>query len=424
MDYLGYIKRRGVKTVPVELKSAIDIKYINIKMKKKLKNNSEIIDYVKDADEICVKIMLFLLCSESLDKIDFDFMKSSVGYEKYEKTEDVQDEEFIEAMDFWRERDILDYEITSVPSVKGANMGNIINIILNISRDINIINDEEQESPDHGEFNAGLGIFDDRYAIIKNSPAEPEPEPEPIPEIIPEPEPEPESEPEPEKIPVKKARGSGPVTIDELSDSLESNDGFGKLVHEIQIKMQTIFNSNDLMIIYNLYKTEQIEAALILKLVEIYVEDNKNNINYIEDVALGFSKDGILTLRQYEEKTRVIRENIEYETKIMDLFEAKEKKLKSKERELIKNWKEFGFPDDMLLEGYKRCMKNKNQLLLHYIDTILVNWRQKGFKTLGDVMNEFSKLPEGFDNAGKKKPPEIDVDQLLERKIRKTFNIQ
>ena len=390
----------------VELKSAVDIKYINIKMKKKPKNNSEIIDYIKDADELCVKIMLFLLCSENLDKIEFDFMKNSV---RYENTAALSDDDFIEAMDFWKMRDILDYEITSAPNVKGAHMGNIINIILNISRDINIVN-EEETAEDTGEFNPGLGIFDGHIILSKKAPPK-APLPENPVEFI-------KAPAEREKPAVKKSKSE--VSIDELSESLEANDSFGKLIHEMQIKMKTIFNINDLTIIYNLYNNERMDAELITKLVEIQVEDNKNNISYIESVALGFVKDGILTLGQYEEKTRQIREIIEFENKITVLFKIEDKKLKQKEKNHIKSWMEFDFPEDMLLEGYNRCWQQIEKLSLDYINTIYINWHQKGFRTLSDAQNEFAPLPEGAANSGKRKS-EVDIDQFLEKSIKKTL---
>jgi len=393
--------------VSVELKSAVDIKYINIKMKKKLKNNSEIINYIKEADELCVKIMLFLLCSENLDKIEFDFMKNSV---RHENTETLSDDEFIAAMDFWKMRDILDYEITSAPGVKGAHMGNIINIILNISRDINIVNDDEAAEEDAGESNPGLGIFDGHIIFSKKEPPKVTLPENPV-EFI-------KAPPEQDKPAVKKSKSE--ISIDEVSESLETNDAFGKLIHETQNKMKTMFNINDLTIIYNLYNNERMEAELISKLVEIHVEDNKNNINYIETVALGFADDGILTLGQYEEKTRQIREIIEFENKITRLFQIEDKKLKQKEKNHIKSWREFEFPEDMLLEGYNRCLQKAEKLSLDYINAIYINWHQKGFRTLDEAQNEFAPLPEGVAGAGKKKSG-VDIDQLLEKSIKKTL---
>ena len=429
------------KTVSAELKPAVNIKYINIKMKKKLKNNSEILYIIKDAGELCVKMLLFLLCNESLEKIDFEFMKSIV---KTKKSGEPKDDEIVEAVDFWKSKNILDYEITSSPNIKGANMDNILSIILKISSDINIMS-EDGTVGDSGELDAGLGIYDRKYKIEKIEKSEIiEPEiivaeeytddideteyteytediDEEVPETV-----ETEIETEIEKeTPVNLPGREQPsaeavaISIDELCESLETNNGFRKLVHEAQEKMRTIFNTEKLTVMYNLYGREKIESSLILKYIEEFVKDEKDSLRYIETVALGNAANGISTLSQYEEKTRKLRAMIEFEDKIKKLFGAEDIKLKPKEKKYIKEWQEYGFSDDMLLEGYKRGMKNTEALSISYINSIYSNWHAKGFKTFEEVMNEFVTLPEGFDNGRKKKTMGLDVDKLLEKRIRK-----
>jgi len=435
--------------VSVELKTAANIKYINIKMKKKLKNNSEIIYIIKDAGELCVKILLFLLCCDNLEKIDFEFMKSNVK-------PGITDDEIIKAVDFWKDKDILDYEITSVPNTRGANMDNIINIILNINRDINIISDEEEG--DSSEFTSGLGIYDDRYInagknkrrenIIKPVKSEEPEKPEKIEKIE-------ESEPTeiieiiettvqnvgrddinelrsfhaPQDIDANEQNSpqenharhisSQPVSIDQLSDALETKAEFRKLIHEIKIKMRTEFNTADLGIIYNLYETNGMEAGLILKLAEICGEEDKNNIRYLEKVALGNAASGIVTLNQYDEKLQEMYRLIEFEEKIKKLFKADDKKFTNKEKSYIKKWaKEFGFSDDVLSEGYNRCMKTIEKLSLDYINGIYANWHDKGFKTLDDINGEYGTNLNNLNKNSNKKNSGFDLEQHMEKLIK------
>ncbi|MCL2160154.1 MAG: hypothetical protein FWH48_12165, partial [Oscillospiraceae bacterium] len=193
----------------VEVQATSDIKYVNIKLKKKLKNNSEIIYIIKDAGELFVKILLFLLCCENLEKTDFEFMKKSV------KPNAASDGEILQALDFWKAREILDYEITSVSGPRGLNIENIINIMLSVRRDINILNGDEEAKDT--EFQRGLGIYEEKNTVVQKS-ASPKTEPEPIePELV-EPEPiEPEAEfeeietsTEPEPIEEQEERAAEP----------------------------------------------------------------------------------------------------------------------------------------------------------------------------------------------------------------------
>ena len=397
----------------VELITAANIKYINIKMKKKLKNNSDIIYIIKDACETYVKILLFLLCCENPEKIDFEFMKNSV------KPETADDGEILNAVDFWKEKNILDYEITPASNAKGANMDNIMNIILNINRDMNIINGNGNEEGESGEYAEGLGIYRQKHA---KSVKQPEISPEPVVSAVPVPVLVPVIKPEEPPKPVSAE--ASPVSIDELCEALETKEEFQKLIHETQIKMKTTFNTADLEIIYNLCETNNIEAGLILKFAETCAEEEKNNIRYLEKVALGSAATGIVTLKQYEEKIRETYKLIEFEDKIKKLFNAGDKKFSSKEKSYIKKWaKEFDFSDDVLTEGYKRCIKYSEKLSIDYINKIYLNWHEKGFRTLDDINAEFGANAESLNINANKKNLGFDVDRFFEKAIKKSMKI-
>lgn len=438
-----------------ELQPAENIKYISIKMKKRLKNNSEIIYLIKDAGELCVKILLFLLCCQNPEKIDFEFMKNSVA--PAETNEPTEDEEIIKAVDFWKEKDILDYEITSPVSVKGVNMYNVINILLNIKRDINILNGEE--SDEHVELDEGLGIYGDRYKTGKNKKESKEPkktveiivgnadpgvppiqyksdetddeiviieteEEIEIREEIKEEEVEVETEEKDKVDEINEIKhvsfNPEPVSIVAISESLETKEEFRRLVVEAQGKMQVVFNFADLEIMYNLHEAKGMEVDLILKLAEICAEEGKNNIRYLEKVALGYASGGIFSLKQYEEKMQETYKLLLFEDKIKKLFKIDDAKLKSKEKNHIRKWaREFNFSDEVLTEGYKRCIKQIQKLSFDYINTIYTNWHEKGFKTLEDINNEYGNNHEIINNLAGRKNAGVNIDQLFEKAVRK-----
>ena len=384
-----------------EPQTAADIKYINMKLKKKLKNNPGIIYAIKDAGEMFVKVLLFLLCCEDPEKIELEFVKNNV------KPNNAEDGEILEALDFWKNMGVLDYEITSVPNIKGINLENVINIMLNVRRDINILNGEEEAEAT--EYQNGLGIYEEKH-IAKNI--------EKTEDKTEKTEDKTEDKTESENIIKIPEIRSEPVSLDQVCESLETNEDFKKLIHEIQTKMRVIFNTADYVIMYNLHETNGMEVDLILKLAEICAEDGKNNIRYLEKVALGMASEGILKLRQYEGKIEEMQKIKEFEEKIKKLFEAETKKLTSKEKNYIKKWaKEYDFPDDMFAEGYRQCVKYTEKLSFEYINTIYSNWQEKAFKTLDDVKSEFGSA-NGFKTSENKKSP-YNLEQFFERRAKK-----
>lgn len=209
------------------------------------------------------------------------------------------------------------------------------------------------------------------------------------------------------------------ISLDNLIESFETNEKFGYLVGAVQDKMRMIFNTSELEILYNLYEIKKIEPDLILKLAEACVEDGKNNVRYLEKYALGMSANGILTAKDYEVQLNEVRRTKEFEEKIKNMFGIGNKKLNAKERKYIKTWDvEFNFSDDLLSEGYKICMEKQEQLNIPYIDGIFNKWREKGFKTLDDVRNEFNNQG-GFGSSGSKKVSSFNIEQFFEKAVAK-----
>ncbi|MCL2095963.1 MAG: DnaD domain protein [Oscillospiraceae bacterium] len=405
------------------------VNHINIKMRKKTNSNSDIIDFIKNADELCVKVFLFSLFCENPAKADIELMKKSSGLNN------LKDADIINALDFWRDRKILSYEIILKPDINlrngGASMDSIIEMLTDIKRDISIMNDEREA--ESGEIAKGLGIYEEREEVrIETEPEEPEEEEvieitgitEEVPAAV--------KEIEIDKIDNKNISKnkseskSKSVSIDELCESLETDNNFNKLIHEAQIKMQTVFNMAELTVIYNLYKNEGIEPDLILKIIGVNISNNKNNLAYIEKDALGNAANGILTLDGYEEKMREIYKIIEFEKKIIKLFniDIKAAKFKPKEKKLIREWaRDFDFPDDVLLEGYKRCMDNIEKLSLEYINTIYINWHRKNLRTIEEVKGEFKQLPDYANKTQGKKNTGYDIEQWYEKALRTSMDI-
>ena len=142
-----------------EIKTETNIKYLNVKLKKGFKNDADIIDIIKGADELCVRILLFfqLFKTKDLEKIEFDFFKDSI------KAVQMSDSEILDALNFWKNHKVLDYEcefLTGQVS-KGANMDNIISLINNIKKDINIMNmpGDNYEDDDAEELYGFDGIY-------------------------------------------------------------------------------------------------------------------------------------------------------------------------------------------------------------------------------------------------------------------------
>jgi len=408
------------------------IKYLGVKFRKGLKKPEvAAAGIIKDADDLCVRVLLFLLCfkGKDLEKIDIDFLRGSIN-------EYIEDDTILETLDYLKAKNILDYkyERADITEYKGANMDKIASLIGNICDNISNMSDGEYKEPEATqeqlEFERIYRLGRERGNIGTAAPRPPNiKEPETTRIIESAHEEEPVKFEKIEKIEFESAgifenisleinteEKSSHVTIDMICDELEKNMDFRDLYENVQHKLQAIINPHELEIIYNLYN--KMEPELLLKIAEYCGEASKNSktvVNYFEKTALGLCNDGIVTAQQYDEYIENAQKASEYEIKIRKMFGLGDRKLTAKERGFIKTWAlEYDFSDEMMVEGFNIAL-DKNKATIPYINAIYLNWHEKGFKTVEEIKSEFSN------KNVKQQATGFNSDELFEKLVKKSL---
>ena len=404
------------------------IKYLGVKFKKGLKKREiAAAGIIKDANDLCVRILLYLLCfkAKELEKIDVDELRSSID-------ERIGDGALLDNLDYLKEKNILDYkyEKADAADYKGANMDKIASLIGNICDNINNMSEGKYKEPEATqeqiEFER-IYRLDKSPRIIESGQEETikfekiELEKTESYDIA-----EPEiSMEEAEKNNISKEDynvsaedRNERVTIETICEELEKNMEFRDLYEDVQNKLHAIINPHELEIIFNLYN--RMESELLLKIAEYCGEKSGKNpksaVNYFEKTALGLCNDGIVTAKQYDEYIESAKKVSEYEVKIRKIFGLGDKKLSAKERGFIKVWAtEYNFSDEMIIEGFNKAV-NVNKATIPYINAIYLSWHEKGFKNTEDIKSEFNK-----NTGAKKSDPEFNSEQFFEKLVRKSL---
>lgn len=210
------------------------------------------------------------------------------------------------------------------------------------------------------------------------------------------------------------------VSIVDISEKLESDSEFRRLVHESQIIFKMMFNPEELKILYSLVFDLKLEIELLFKLFEVLALENKRNLRYFEKVAIGLAENGIKTFSAYEVHYNEIKIVKEYEEKIKELFKTGDYKLKSNEKGFIKKWAlEYKFCDEMIIEALEICQKKIQKIAFAYIHKILTAWYEKGFKSLTDIKNEFNAVPAATETAA---GSSFNISQFFEKAVMISIN--
>lgn len=160
-----------------------------------------------------------------------------------------------------------------------------------------------------------------------------------------------------------------------------TSDEFFVLCYLININGKIVYNPKSLAVNLEIDELEVLEIISNLeekKVLQVLVE--KNELGIMEEyISLDLLYNKLLMLLVNGEPK--VSEN----TNIFETFESEfGRTLSPMEYEYIKAWMEDGFTEDFLKSALKEAIYN-GVPKLRYIDSILYEWRKKGYKTVEDI---------------------------------------
>ena len=122
---------------------------------------------------------------------------------------------------------------------------------------------------------------------------------------------------------------------------------------------------------------------LIDYLVQYCVGKGVPSLAYMNKVLLNWQNEGISTVREAKEYSRI---QFEDGRTFLKAFGILNRSLTPEEAEKLDYWKNnLGFPMEMILEAARRTMNRTHELSLDYLEGILKGWNEQNVRTLSDV---------------------------------------
>ena len=192
-------------------------------------------------------------------------------------------------------------------------------------------------------------------------------------------------------------------TSSEILDLSEQDEDFKQILEAAQSVMGKVFNHNDASVLYGIYDNLGFGADLIMQLLGFCVSNGKKGFRYIERVALDWHDRGIDSFEKAENYIQHLEEVAKDEHHIASLFGISGRALSKKEKEFIAQWREkMNFHTEMIAHAYNICVDTKGKLSFPYINGILTDWYNNGYKTVAetekqkesvaaDTLSEFEK---------------------------------
>ncbi|MBQ6824607.1 MAG: DnaD domain protein [Clostridia bacterium] len=169
----------------------------------------------------------------------------------------------------------------------------------------------------------------------------------------------------------------------------ETNDEFKGMIGEIQRIVGKPINSLTVSLFYNMAENLHFAPEMIVQLAAYCNSIGKFSYRYMETVAADWYDEGIVTFELAEQKIAQLEANRGLESRLKKAFGIATN-FSAKQKEFIHGWVKLGLSEELILEAYNRCMDAKSQMSFAYMNKILENWSQKGFKKVADIREEAS----------------------------------
>lgn len=215
----------------------------------------------------------------------------------------------------------------------------------------------------------------------------------------------------PDETPVEIKKKPRPLSRVQKPDSIfvsrrisEDND-LATLVQETQVILGKPISNGDTATLVMLHDTDGLPCDVLLMLIQYCHSIGKDNMRYIEKMAVGWASEEITTIERAEEKISNLEKYGEAWNRVALIFGIQNSGSPTKaQQENANRWiNEWHFSDEMLREAYERCVNKKNNFNITYTNGILKNWNKQNISSLKELKEyEEKSRKKSSENNGNK----------------------
>lgn len=168
---------------------------------------------------------------------------------------------------------------------------------------------------------------------------------------------------------------------------LNENKDLALLMDEAQIALSKPLSSGDTATLVMLHDTDGLPCDVLALLINFCVSEGKGNMRAIERMGTQWASEGIFTIADAEQKIIRLSQSNNAWSKVSKIFGLKNIGSPTKSQLSYANtWcNEWNFSDDMILEAYERCVNQKGEYSIKYINGILAKWYSSEIFNLDDL---------------------------------------
>lgn len=172
----------------------------------------------------------------------------------------------------------------------------------------------------------------------------------------------------------------------EIAARIEESPEIGHLFNEAQIKLGKTIGYNGQCTLLLLHDHYGLPADVLFMLIDYCVSVGKSNYGYIEAVGKDWGEREIDTLSKAAEQIASLNNSNSLWKGLASYAGLNNPRPTPKQTSYIRRWsEEWQFSIDMICLAYDEMATNTGKLSFTYMDKVLLNWRNSGYKTPAEV---------------------------------------
>lgn len=179
-----------------------------------------------------------------------------------------------------------------------------------------------------------------------------------------------------DSIPFKKTLT--PLEIEAAS----GNRDLSRVIFMAETYFGKTFSVTELNSLCYISKQLAFSSELLEHLIEYCVSKGHTSMRYVERVAIEWFRQGIRTVPEAKEHSRLYEKNV---YPVIKAFGLTGRTLAASEMEYIERWNRMGFDTDLITAACSKTILSIHQASFPYASKILDVWKSKGVKSLKDV---------------------------------------
>jgi len=229
-----------------------------------------------------------------------------------------------------------------------------------------------------------------------------------------------EGEAESKQVSERRRGAYVPQYTGKEAEAIINEGGLASVVDECSRLLGRTFNPTDVNSIIAIYQDLGVESAYITMLCDYCARIDKRSIAYVRKRAYDLYDGGVDSLEKLDSYIRAHEALFDYEGELRRIFGIAGRALTAKENACFEKWCKWGYSSDVVKRAYDVTVEKTGKYTISYLDRVLANWHEAGYRTIGDVDQAEKRYAEEKEKRDPANEGSFQTDEFFEAALRRS----